>query len=212
MVQGVLHRKGGLPHRRSASQNDELGRLKTGDKAVGVGVVGGRDAAWLPTRKDGVQFHHIAHKQFVGLRSNRIGVKGANLLHLVVELVHILMLEEIHLNRVNLVLDEPLMQFKPVVLPPVCRVKAVVNGSQVHRVNAKVESLALLVDGQRVDGNLLLAEFTNGPKDILALPFLKVFLPQLQDNITGTEDFADEDAEHPILVLSVQFRAQGRKL
>jgi len=159
---------------------------------------------------DGVQFHHIAHKQFVGLRSNRIGVKRANLLHLVVEFVHILMLQELHLDFVDATLHKALVQFKPVVLPTVCGVEAVVNGCQVHRVNAKVESLALLVDGQRVDRNLLLAEFANGPKDIPALPFLEVFLPQLQDDVTRLEDFADEDAEHPILVLSVQFRAQGR--
>ena len=175
-------------------------------------MVGRGNAAWLPTRKNGVQFHHIAHKQFVGLGRNRIGVKRANLLHLVVKPVHILVLQELHFDFVDAALHEALVQFKAIVLPPVCGVEAVVNGCQVHRVNAKVESLALLVNGQRVDRNLLLAEFTNGPKDIPALSFLKVFLPQLQDDITRLEDFADEDAEHPILVLSVQFRAQGRKL
>ena len=136
MVQGVLHRKGGLTHRGSASQNDELGWLEAGDKAVGVRMVGWRDPVGLPPRKDGVQFHHIAHKQFVGLGRNRIGVKGTDLLHLVVEPVHILMLQEIHLNRVNLVLHEALMQFKTIVLPPIHGVEAVVNGGEVHRVNA----------------------------------------------------------------------------
>ena len=67
------------------------------------------------------------------------------------------------------------------------------------------------MNGQRVDGLLLLAEFPDGPEDIPALARLKVFLPQLQDDITGTQDFADEDAEHPVLVLSVQFLTQGRK-
>ena len=173
-------------------------------------MVGRGNAAWLPTRKNGVQFHHIPHKQFVGLGRNRIRVKGANLLHLVIQFVHILVFQELHFDFVDAALHEALVQFKPVVLPTVCRVKAVVNGCQVHRVNAKVESLALLVDGQRVDRNFLLAEFTNGPKDIPALAFLKILLPQLQDDIARLEDFADEDAEHPILVLSVQFRTQGR--
>jgi hypothetical protein len=143
----------------------------------------------------------------VDIGCNRIRVKGANLLHFVVELINILVLEKFNLAILDSLTNIPQVKLVPIMLPPIAMVNPVVYRGEVNRIHGCFEFYQLAVNGDGVDGFLLPSQFPDGPKDISPLPFLKVFLPKLKNNIARTYAFADQDAEHPILVFSVQCRA-----